>query len=220
MGFFPPVFKTAVHELVETKQTTEKVDKETKDLAQQFPDLEKQATDAEARVADLRKQLAEYDHTDETDFAELQKKMNDSGASLQDQLIMAHAFIWTYSTSPHQVDALWNSTCNKFRRNRRIRCSPDKDKEAARQAASCGYCCWTPGAGQDSLTFAEWKDFLQDMSQEDLLKYMGHPQSQYSDYWVYSGEWVEDKITGKKVGLQISFNGTRVSNVSELMSHP
>ncbi len=70
------------------------------------------------------------------------------------------------------------------------------------------------------LNIDEWRDFLRNMSQDDLVKLIGRPTSQSLDYWDYAGEWITDPTTHRKVGLQITFNAARVLNVDEMPAQP
>ena len=71
------------------------------------------------------------------------------------------------------------------------------------------------GRKAHDLSLGEWRDFLRDMSQDDLVKLLGQPTSQADDYWIYSGGWVLDPATGQKSGMVINFNAGRVISVVE-----
>ena len=51
------------------------------------------------------------------------------------------------------------------------------------------------------------------MSQEDLVKYLGQPQTTDSDDWIYSANFTANAATKRPAGLRITFNGTRVLSV-------
>jgi hypothetical protein len=65
------------------------------------------------------------------------------------------------------------------------------------------------------LSLGEWRDFLRDMSQDELMKFLGRPTSQTGDYWIYSGDWIANPAAKQKVGMEINFNAGRVISVSE-----
>ena len=88
----------------------------------------------------------------------------------------------------------------------------EKDAEAARAAAHAEL---VQRAQARTLSLNEWRDFLRDMSQDDLVKLLGRPTSQTGDYWTYSGAWVTDPASHQKVGMEINFNAGRVLSVSE-----
>jgi len=88
-GYFPPPFKAAVHELVDTKQALVQAKADEKKFKEDLPDLQKQSSEAEAKVADLRKELDQYDRPEDKDFATLQTKMNDAGANPEEQRMLA-----------------------------------------------------------------------------------------------------------------------------------
>jgi len=209
-GWLTPGFKTAVHDLVDSKQAIVDVKKEEKELTLKLPDVQKQADDAEAQVKALRAQLADYDHTADSDFAELQKRMNDTGTSPDDQRVLAQAYLWAYPASPHQGDA--QQYLQQAQKKVADQVQAAKDAEAARVAARAKL---LERAQAHQLSLAEWRDFLRDMSQEDLLKYFGRPDYEGADYWVYSGDWTEDPVSHQKVGLQMAFNAARVISVAE-----
>jgi hypothetical protein len=209
-GWLTPDFKRAVHDLVETKQAIVATKAEEKKLAQELPDLQKQATDAQAKVAALRQELAEYDRTDEFDFTQLQKAMSDPGAKPEEQRVLAQAYVWTYATSPHLAEA--QQDLQQVQKKIADQLQAAKDAEAARVAARAKL---IQRAQAHDLSLAEWRDFLRDMSQEDLLKYLGAPQTQQPDYWIYAGSWTEDPVTHQKVGIQVTFNAGRVISVAE-----
>lgn len=214
-GCFTPGFKVAVHDLVDAKQAAVTAKKDEAELGRKLPDLQKQAADAEAKTAALQKELADYEHTDDSDFDELQKKMNEAGAKPEDQRVLAQAYVWAYPLSPHQAEAL--NDLQQVEKTIADQAQAQKDAETARVAARANLIA---RAQAKQLSLAEWRDFLRDMSQEDVLKYLGRPQSANGDYWVYPGEWTEDPLTNQKVGLQINFNAARVISVAESVPAP
>jgi DNA-binding transcriptional regulator GbsR (MarR family) len=214
-GCFTPAFKAAVHDLVDAKQGIVSAKKQETELSQKLPDLQKQATEAEAKTAALQKELDRYEHADENDFAELQKKMNEPGAKPEDQRVLAQAYVWTYPTSPHLAEA--QRSLQQVEKTISDQALAETNAEAAQAAARANL---IERVKARQLSLAEWRDFLRDMSQEDLLKYLGQPENVNGDYWVYPGEWTEDPVTHQKVGLQINFNAARVISVSEALPAP
>ncbi len=214
-GYFTPQFKTAVHELVDTKQALEQTQAEQAKLAQTLPDLKSQAAEAEAKAVALRQELAKYDHPEETDFTALQNRMNDADAKPEEQIVLAQAYVWTYPASPHQSEAQqYLQQLQKKLADQRL---AERDAKAARAAA---HALLVQRAQARDLSLTEWRDFLRDMSQDDLIKLLGRPTSQTGDYWTYSGAWVSDPSTHQRVGMQINFNAGRVISVSEEPTSP
>jgi len=210
MGFFTPGFKAAAHDLVDSKHALEQTNAEQTKLTRDLPDLQDQAADAEAKATVLRQELAKYDHPEENDFVALQNRMNDAGAKPEEQIVLAQAYVWTYPASPHQSDAqqYLQQTQKKLADQRQA----EKDAEAARAAARAEL---VQRAQARDLSLGEWRDFLRDMSQDDLVKFLGRPTSQTGDYWVYSGDWITDPVTHQRVGMEINFNAGRVISVAE-----
>jgi predicted nucleic acid-binding Zn-ribbon protein len=241
-GYFTPTFKQAVHDLVNAKQAVVDAKNEQKKLEDELPDLEKQAAEAAAKVAGLQKQLADLNHLDESDFSDLQTKMgapdqsgdlekqlaassqisasdfeelkkmiDQANALLKEQLTLAQAYVWAYPTSPHQADA--RHDLQDVQKKMTDLAQALTDAEAARVAAHQKL---VQRAQARDLSIVEWRDFLLNMSKEDLLKLLGRPQSSSEDNWTYTGGWTEDAVTHQKVGLNITFNAERVMNVSEV----
>ncbi len=210
LGYFTPAFKSAVHDLVDAKHNLAQAKFDQAELAKELPDLQKQAAEAEATAVALRQELAKYDHPEETDFLALQAKLGDSSATLQDQIAQTQAYIWTYPTSPHQGEA--QQYLQQALKTQADLKQADEKAEAARQAA---HAALVQRAVAHNLNLNEWRDFLHDMSQDDLVKLLGHPTAQTDDYWIYSGDWITDPTTHQKVGMEINFNGGRVLNVDE-----
>lgn len=215
MGWFTPGFKAAVHDLVDSKHAVEEASADQKKLTLQLPDLQTQATDAEAKIVALRQELAKYQHPEETDFVALQNRMNDVNAKPEEQIALAQAYVWTYPTSPHESDT--QQYLQQIEKKAADQRQAEKDAEAARAAA---YAKLVQRAQARDLSVGEWRNFLRDMSQDDLVKLIGPPSSQSDGYWTYSGEWIVDPATQKKVGIQINFNAGRVLNVDEIPPPP
>ncbi len=209
-GWFTPGFKTEVHELVETKQAAVIARQEDKDIEATLPDLRKQVTDTQAKVDLLKQQLAEYDHADQTEFVQLQKLAGDASAKPEDVRIAAQAYLWAYLTSPHQADA--QQILQTVQKKIADQIQADKDAATAKAAARV---LLLQRVQAKQLSLSEWRDFLRDLSQEDVIKYLGRPTSGTVDQWTYIGEWTEDPETNQKIGLQIDFNAARVNNVHQ-----
>ncbi len=207
-GYFTPAFKTAIHDLVNAREALAQAKAEQEKMKAMLPDLQKQGEDAVARVADLQKELNRYAHPEDADFDALQKAMGDPAAKPQDRLVLAQAFVWSYPTDPHQPEA--EQDLQRIQKQLSDEVQAAKDADVARVAARAKL---VQRAEARNLSLSEWQGFLQDMSQEDLLTYLGRPQTQGIDYWIYSGVWTTDPSTQAKVGLQIQFNGGRVIRV-------
>lgn len=208
-GYFTPAFKAAVHDLANTQQALDQAKKEEKKLQGALPALQTQSTAAEAKVASLRQELTKYDHPDELDFVTLQNRMKDAKAKPEEQLVLAQAYVWAYPASPHLAEA--QQDLQQVQQKLADRQQAEKDAAAARAAARASL---VQRAQAKDLKMSEWNDFLRDMSQEEVVKYIGRPQTYGRDYWLYTGAWSTDPYTGQKVGIQVSFNGTRVNGVS------
>jgi chromosome segregation ATPase len=207
-GYFTPAFKAAIHELVETRQAIAQASEEEKKLKNELPGLQKQSGEDEAKVAGLQQELAQYDHPEERDFAMLQARMNDAAAKPEEQIMLAQAYVWAYPADPHQAAA--QQYLQQVQKKLADQQQAEKEAEAARAAAHAKL---VQRAQAKDLSLAEWKDFLRDMSQEDLLKCLGPPSFHGNGYWTYTGAWTTDPTTGQKVGLRIDFNGSRVISV-------
>jgi len=214
-GYFTPAFKAAVHDLVDTQHELQDVTAEKDKLTKNLPDLQRQAAEAQAQAVALRGELIKYDHPEENDFEALQNRMNDPAAKLQDQIILAQAYVWTYPASPHEAEA--QRFLQQIQKKLADQAEAETETEAARIAAHARL---VQRAQARDLSLSEWRDFLQGMSQDDLVKLIGRPTSQSGDYWIYSGEWANNPTTHKKVGLQINFEAGRVLTVVETPSTP
>jgi chromosome segregation ATPase len=209
-GYFTPAFKKAVHDLVDARQALQQAEADVKKLSHDLPDLESQAAAAQAKATALRQELARYDHPEENDFDALQKIMNDTAAKPEHQIALAQAYVWTYPTSPHESEA--QQILQQLQKKLADEIQAEKDAEAARVAAHAKL---VQRAQAKDLSLLEWRDFLRDMSQDDLVKLLGRPTSQSGDYWTYSGAWLVDPATHQKIGMVINFNAGRVLTVSE-----
>jgi hypothetical protein len=215
MGYFTPGFKTAVHDLVDSKHALADATAEKAKLTKEIPDLQNQAMQAQAQAVALRQELARYEHPDEVDFSVLQQRMNDPTAKPDEQIALAQAYVWTYPTSPHASDA--QQYLQGMQKKVADARQAEKDAEAARAAAHAKL---VQRAQARDLSLSEWRDFLRDMSEDDLVKLLGQPSSQTQDYWTYAGEWIADPTTKQKVGMEINFNAGRVISVDEKPSPP
>jgi regulator of replication initiation timing len=215
LGYFTPGFKAAVHDVVDSKQALQDAGEENHKLSLELPGLQKQATEVQAQTIALRQELAKYEHPEETDFVALQNRMKDDSAKLEDQIALAQAYVWTYPASPHEADA--QQYLQQAQKKVADALQAAKDSESARAAT---YARTVQRAQAKDLTVEEWRDFLRNMSQDDLVKMIGRPTSQSDDYWTYGGEWIADPTTHKKVGIQINFSAGRVLNVDEIPPPP
>ncbi len=209
-GYFTPAFKAAVHGLVDAKKAVMDAKVDELKLNLKLPDLQTQLDDSEEKVNALRKQFSDLDHADENDFAELQKKIGDASATLEEQRILAQAYVWAYPASPHQAEA--QRDLQDVQKKIADQKQAEADAEAARVAAHAKL---VQRAQARDLSIQEWRDLLLTMSKEDILKFLGPPQSHSQDDWNYTGAWTEDAVTHQKVGLDVGFNGGRVNNVTE-----
>jgi len=209
-GYFTPDFKAAVHDLVNARRALEQAKAEQAKFARDLPDLQTQAAEAEAKAVALRRELAKYEHPEETDFTALQNQMNDAGAKPEEQIALAQAYVWAYPASPHQSEA--QQYLQQLEKKSADQRQVQKDADTARAATRAQL---VQRAQAKDLSLNEWRDFLRDMSQDDLVKLLGRPTSQTGDYWTYSGNWVVDPSTHNKVGMEINFNAGRVLSVSE-----
>jgi predicted ribosome quality control (RQC) complex YloA/Tae2 family protein len=208
-GYFTPAFKTAVHDYIDTKQALEQVGIDQKKLSEQLPGLQKQRDDAEAQTDALRKELDVYQHPEVLDFTTLQDRMKDPAAKSEDLLALAQAFLWTYPTDPHADEA--RQDLQQIQKKLADQQQAAQDAQAAQAAAQAKL---LQRVQNRDLSLNEWKDFLRDKSQEDILKYLGRPDIAQTEYWIYKSAYTVDPDTGQKVGLEIDYNGTRVNSVT------
>jgi hypothetical protein len=214
-GYYTPAFQAAVHDLVQTRQTLAEKKLAEKKLEENLPDLRQRSAQEAAQLASLQKELNLYQHPEDADYDALQRAMKDPAASAQDRLVLAQAFVWSYPTDPRQADAVQD--LQLVQKQLADQSQAEKDAAAARAAARADL---IRRAQARDLSLEEWKSFLRDMSQEDLITYLGQPQTTGPDYWVYPGAWTSDPATKAKGGLEIFFNGTRVTSVSEIPNPP
>jgi hypothetical protein len=214
-GVFSPAFKKAVHELVTDQDAIKEARTEQQKAVSALPDLRTQASAAQAKVSALREELAKYDHPEEHDFHALQARMSDPAATPEEQMALAQAYVWAYATSPHEAEA--EQYLEQVEKQKANQLQAEKDAEAARQAARAKL---IERAQARQLSLGEWRSFLQDMSQDDLLKYLGKPTAQEDGYWIYSGSWLVDPTTNRKVGMEINLSGGRVLSVDEAPHAP
>ena len=210
LGYFTPGFKAAVHDLVDSQHALEQAGVEQAKLIRDLLDLQRQMAETEAKAAALREELAKVEHPEETDFVTLQNRMNEAGAKTEDQIALAQAYVWTYPASPHESDA--QQYLQQMQKKLADQRQAERDAEAARAVARAKL---VQRAQARDLNLNEWRDFLRDMSQDDLVKILGRPTSQKGDYWIYSGDWIADPATNQKVGMEINFNAGRVLSVGE-----
>ena len=209
-GWFTPGFKSVVHEFVDTRQAIATTQQEDKDLGATLPGLQKQAATTQAQIASLNLELAAYNHTDQSDFDQLQKIASDAAAKPDDIRMAAQTYLWSYPVSSHQAEA--QQILQTVQKKMADQIQTEKDAEAARVAARA---LLVQRAEAKQLSLAEWRDFLRDMAEEDVIKYLGRPTYQSTDYWTYSGEWTDDPDSHEKIGLQINFNAGRVASVGK-----
>ena len=208
-GYFTPGFKAAVHDYVDTRKPLAQAVDEANKLSAQLPDVLKQSADAQAKTDALLKELARYQHPEDDDFAALQTLMKDPSAKPEDQFALAQAFVWTYPSNPQADEA--RQYLQDIQKKLAAQQQAEKDAQAAQAAAQTKL---LQRVQARKLSLNEWKDFLRDKSQEDLLKYLGRPDVAQFDYWIYNSAFTVDPNTGQKVGLQVNFNGTRVNSVA------
>jgi hypothetical protein len=208
LGAFPPEFKKVAHDYVDVIQAINDTNEEEKKLLAQVPGLEQQAAGVQAKVDALHVVLADYDHTDESDFVLLQNKMNDAAAKTKDQLLLAQVFVWSYPASPHLPQA--QAYLQQVQKLIADRLQAEKDAAAAIAAARAQL---LQRVHDRALSLDEWKAFLNNLTQADVIKYLGSPPQQEGYYWTYPEPWALDPVTNQKTGLQLNFNGGRVINV-------
>jgi hypothetical protein len=208
-GWITPDFEAASRRLLEANETAEKAKDDQARLEAQLPDLHKSAAAEDAKVAALKAELARYDHPDEIDFAALREAMNNPSAKIEDQMALAQAYVWTYPGAAHTPEA--EKFLQQLQKKIADQAEAAKEADAAQQAAQLKL---LQGVKAHNLDLGEWRAFLQDKSQDEVIEYLGAPASQSGDYWTYSGTWTVDPSTNLKAGLQLTFNGGRVQNVA------
>jgi hypothetical protein len=207
-GYFTPGFKKAVHDLVNARRALEQSQAETKKWNEELPALQKESMEDAAQVARIRAELAFYAHPENADFDALQHAMKSANVAPKERLMLAQAFIWAYPTDPRQAEA--QEDLQQTQQLIAAQQGAVKETNAERLAARARL---IQRALARQLSLPEWRSFLQDMSQEDLLKYLGRPQTQDADCWIYSGNWTTEPATKQPAGLRVNFNGTRVLSV-------
>jgi hypothetical protein len=208
-GYFTPKFKEAVHALIDAQQELVRVKAEEAKLHAQMPDLQRQAADLQVKLTALQKELALYEHPEDSDYDDLQNALKNPKVPPEERLAKAQAFVWSYPADPRQAEA--EQDLRNLQKQIGDEQEAEKEAEAARKAAQAEL---IRRAQAHDLSLAEWQDFLRDMSQQDLLIYLGRPQGEGADFWTYTGAWTTDPLTKSKSGLQIHFNGTRVLAVT------
>ena len=207
-GYFTPEFKTAIHHLVDAREAVSARSDAEAQLKATLPDLAKRSAEATAQAAALRETLALYTHPEVSDLETLEDAMKNPAIAPEQRLALAQAFVWAYPTDPHQTEAVQDlQQVQKQLNDRREAAKAAELSQAAARALLLRR------VKAHALSLQEWKDFLRDMSQEDLLTYLGRPQSQGNGYWIYTGAWTSDPVTNRKSGLLINFNGTRAIDV-------
>jgi hypothetical protein len=210
-GWVTPGFDAAARQLIDANQAARDAQAGEAKLETELPPLEKSIAAENATIAQLKAELATYEHPDETDFTALQAAMKDSAAHSSDQLALAQAYVWTYPASPHADEA--EHDLQQIEKKIADQAQAAKDADAARLAAQAKL---LQRVQARDLNLAEWRAFLQDKSQAEVLQYLGQPSSRQDEYWIYSGAWTTDPETGAKAGLQLNFNGGRVLSVAPI----
>ena len=208
-GWITPQFETAARSLIDAKESAQQSQAGQATLQAQQPALEKSVEAEDAQVAQLKAELARYEHPDETDFTTLQDAMKNPHVSLNDQLALAQAYVWTYPAGPHTPEATHDLQQLEVKIADQAQAA--SNAEAARLAAQAKL---LQRVQARSLSLAEWVAFLQGKSQGEVTQYLGEPSSRQNEYWIYSGAWTTDPDTGQKAGLQLNFNGGRVLSVA------
>jgi hypothetical protein len=208
-GYFTPRFKKAVHALIDAQQEVMQAEATQKKLEIELPGLRQQAADLQAQVSALHKELALYEHPEDSDYDALQAAMKNATTSPGEKLKLAQAFVWSYPTDPRQAEA--EQDLRQVQKQIADMDQAAKDADAARAVAHSKL---LDRVKARNLSLKEWQDFLTGLSQEDLLTYLGRPDYVGADYWLYSGNWTIDPMTKAKTGLQVEFNGTRVLTVT------
>jgi hypothetical protein len=210
-GWLTPQFEAAARELIEAKETLKTADDDRTKLELKLPALQKTAATEDAKVSKLKDELAHYDHPDETDFTALQAAMKDSSAKIEDRLALAQAYVWTYPGGAHTGEA--EQDLQQIQKKIADQVQAAKDTDAAQTAVQLKL---LQRVKAHDLNLGEWRAFLQDKSQDEVLQYLGEPAAKTDDYWTYSGAWTIDPATNQKAGLQLTFNGGRVQNVAPI----
>jgi len=208
-GWITPRFEAAARDLIEAREAANDTQADQAKFQAQQPALQQSVAAEDAQVAQLKIELARYDHPDETDFEALQDAMKNTSAQPNDQLALAQAYVWTYPTSPHAAEATHD--LQQLEKKIADQAQAASDAEAARLAAQAKL---LQRVQAHDLSLGEWRAFLQDKTQAEVVQYLGGPSSKQDEYWIYSGAWTTDPETGQKAGLQLNFNGGRVLSVA------
>jgi len=208
-GWLTPEFQSAARELIDAKQTARDAQAQEEKLEQGRPSLEKSAAAEDAKAAQLKAELARYDHPDESDFTALQEAMKNASAKPEDQKALAQAYVWTYPTSSHATEA--EHDLQEIEKKIADQVQTTRDAEAAQLEAQAKL---LQRVQAHALNLAEWRAFLQDKTETEVVRYLGEPSSRADEYWTYSGAWTTDPETGQKAGLQLNFNGGHVLSVA------
>jgi len=208
-GWITPEFEAASRELIDAHEAAQKAKDDQASLDAAMPALQQKADAEDRKVAALRAELAREDHPDDTDFSALQDALENPAASLQDQMALAQAFVWTYPGSPHAGEA--EGDLQQLQKKIADQVQAANDAAAAQTAAQLKL---LQRVKAHDLDLGEWRAFLQDKSQDEVEQYLGAPTSKADDYWTYSGAWTIDPATNQKAGLQLTFNGGRVLSVA------
>jgi hypothetical protein len=209
-GFVPDILIDAVVQNVTTQDRILKLQQLTLDAENAKPELEKQQSAAEEQTAAIKKQLSDLDHADSAALITLQTQVADPNAKLPVKLAAAHQFIWSFPTSSllPQANAIL-ADLNKQDADEKQRLADDAKKKQERLDFL------TKGAQEHNLLIEDWREFLRNMTQDEVLLYVGAPTKKSMDgNWFYAGSYTIDPATQQRSGLVIFFNGTRVDNVS------
>ena len=213
-GYFTDSFKQALRDFVASKQLLADTKAEQAKMDQDLPALQKQAAKTQASLVAMRQELAKYEHPEEIDFDMLQARMKDPAAKSDEQLALAQAYVWTFPASPHAVEV--QGYLQGVQKKIADQQQAVRDAEAARLAAHEEL---VRRAQAHDLDLAGWRTLLRDMSQEDLVRLIGHPSQINLDDWTYAGPLMTDAM-GRKVGLEITLDAGRVINVDAKPSGP
>ena len=208
-GYITPRCRSALVDLVHARESLDQARADQQRLEGNLPTLRAQADATSAQTESLKKELAHYEHPEDDDFIALQAAAKNPASSLEEKLDLAQAFIWSYPADPRQAEA--EQDLQQWQKQLATR------QLAAADAATVqiwAHDQFLKRAMEHYLSLGEWQVFLAQMSQEDLLHYLGPPQLRTSDSWTYRGEWTWDPATRTRAGMLITFNGTRVLRVS------
>jgi hypothetical protein len=129
---------------------------------------------------------------------------------LKAKLALAHQFIWSFPKSTLLPDA--GKILSDLEQKKAA-----ADEELANEKASRlqRENFLKAGVAARNLQIQDWREFLKNMSQDDVLFYLGPPKSKAADgTWYYGDNWTIDPGSAQRTGIVLFFNGTRVLNVS------